>query len=62
MAECLQADQQYVFSVVGDHPDDPNVILLRGEDKLLYQLDLRDGLLRPAEFADLRLLDLRPAS
>lgn len=49
MAESEQADQQCVFSVVGDHPDDPNVLLLRGDDDLLYQLDPHDGLIRVAE-------------
>lgn len=50
MAESAQADQQCIFSVVGDHPDDPNMILLRGDDDLLYQLDLRNGRLQVAEF------------
>lgn len=62
MAECVQADHQCVFSVVGDHPDDPNLILLKGEDNQLYQLDLRDGLLRLADYAEGGWLVLKPAS
>lgn len=60
MADCLQADQACVFSVVGDHPDDPNLILLRGEDGLLYQLDLRDGRLQIAEYAEVPAPSRKP--
>jgi hypothetical protein len=43
--------------VVGEHREDPNLILLRGEDGRLYQLDPRAGLPIPIESADRWRLD-----
>jgi hypothetical protein len=46
-----------VFAVVGEHREDPDLLLLRGTDDRFYQLDPLDGLPIPVDFADCWRLD-----
>jgi hypothetical protein len=52
---CL--DEDCVFSVVGQHREDPSLLLLRGEDGRFYQLDPADGVPTAVEFAEQWKLD-----
>ena len=46
-----------VFAVVGEHRDDPDVLLVRGDDDRLYRLDLTEGQPTPVDLADCWQLD-----
>jgi hypothetical protein len=48
-----------VFAVVGEHREDPDLLLLLGTDDRFYQLDLTDGHPTPVELADCWQLDLK---
>ena len=46
-----------VFAVVGEHREDPDLLLLRGDDDRFYQLDPAEGLPTPVDLADCWRLD-----
>jgi len=46
-----------VFAVVGEHREDPDLLLLRGDDDRFYQLDPLEGLPTPVDLADCWRLD-----
>lgn len=47
-----------IFSVVGQHQEDPGLLLLRGEDGRFYQLDPEVGVPTAVELSPLWVLDL----
>lgn len=58
----LNHPDECVFAVVGEHREDPDLLLLRGDDDCFYQLDPAEGRPKPVDLADCWRLDHDRAS